>query len=153
MELVVRAARERQEVLGDLCANCLAAALDDMMELPAYQSTCRMSLAESGSESLERLRLALLSDTPERVAGELAQAVEELDCPLVRTGIAVAVLELEDSRRCRAEVAAVALDDLARKGPSALVVAALAVTVAGEVDVPLGLPRQVGHDLLRAMGL
>ena len=100
-----------------------------------------MPLPRLVSPELEALTAAVDDDDPEALHAALPAVLTRLDGPLLRAGLARAVLALRDDGRVAPKVAAVAIVDLCVQH-SALVKAALVQAVAvsvGAARTPSGL--------------
>jgi SEC-C motif len=110
-------------------------------ELPSLDLSCQLRLPRMLSRELERLRSAIASDDVDEIEEALPDALVQVDTPLVRAGLARAVLALRDAGRITDEVAAAALLDL-DSDADALVRAALVAALAvdcGAARTPAGL--------------
>lgn len=143
--VVARAAKARRKLLAQHCEDCLTGLYVEALDLPAAHTSCQLRLPQALTPTLERLRAALADRDPDRVADELPGALAEVDGPPARAALARAVLALEAQGRCRPEVAAAALDDLAADGASAVVLSSLLASLGA----PDARPRRRARPLRR----
>jgi hypothetical protein len=115
--------------------------VDEVADLPARDIRLQLPLPRLLSPELEQARAAIADEDVEALAAVLPVALAQVDGPLIRAGLARAVLGLRDAGAMDAELAAAAVIDLASSSTRLIrtsLVEALAV-VAGAVRTPAGL--------------
>ncbi len=114
---------------------------EEMVELPTRDLSLQVPLPRLLPPQLEALRAAIDDDDREALDAAMPAALAQLDGPLLRAGLARAVLAMRDGGRVAPKLAAVAVADLCVER-SALVEAGLALALAvivGAAPTPSGL--------------
>jgi hypothetical protein len=121
--------------------NAFESLWDEMLELPQRHLSLHLPLPRLVTPELERLIEALQDDDDEEADEALHEALATLDRPTTRAALARAVVDLRDSGRLDARVAAVAILELESRSRALVRVslAEAAAVAAGVVPTPGGL--------------
>ena len=114
----------------------------ELVELPCLDSSLQVAVPRLVTPEVNALLEAVEDDDVDALKEALPAALARVDTPLERARLARAVVELRDAGRVTAPLAAMAIVDLARPGPSSLVASALvqsAAVVLGAERTPGGL--------------